>query len=313
MKDRNITLVDTLEVLLVTGVDSQRFLQGQLTCDVDTLGTSSWIPGAVCNNKGRVISTFLLFRLQSPEPAFALVLAAGMAATLSDHLARFKVFYKVELRQEAESSMLKITGELPAELAALSASMTPSPGSLASAQGFSLLRLPSGTLPEAVWLAFVRNKQADVLKHATTSKAPTRTSTATADGFVLLDPALSGSFTPEELSLDLLGAVSFTKGCYTGQEIVARMHYRGKARKRLFRFISRMDSQAPMTLSGDISLGLQSGEAVNAEIITLSSIADRLEGLVSCRTELQEQTLELKRPGAEPIIIDLRPVGTETS
>jgi len=62
-------------------------------------------------------------------------------------------------------------------------------------------------------------------------------------GILLIQDSESSLYTPEELNLDLAGFVSFNKGCYTGQEIVARMHFRGKASKRLF--LATIESASP--------------------------------------------------------------------
>lgn len=81
------------------------------------------------------------------------------------------------------------------------------------------------------------------------------------DGIPEIGTAQSEKFTPHMLNLDLLGAVSFDKGCYTGQEVVARTHYRGATRRRMLRF----ESEAPLEPGTRISDGERDiGEVLNA-------------------------------------------------
>ncbi len=81
------------------------------------------------------------------------------------------------------------------------------------------------------------------------------------DGIPEIYPATSEAFTPHMLNLDLLDAISLDKGCYTGQEIVARTHYRGASRRRMLRF----ESSAPVETGGEIFAGERKiGDVVNA-------------------------------------------------
>ena len=87
-------------------------------------------------------------------------------------------------------------------------------------------------------------------------------------------------FTPEAINLDLLGAINFNKGCYTGQEIVARMHYLGNAKKRLY----------PVTLEGKLEL-VKIGSAIcNADGKTIGHLVDIAStgsALVSLKTNCE--------------------------
>lgn len=81
------------------------------------------------------------------------------------------------------------------------------------------------------------------------------------NGFVYIGKDQSGKFTPHMLNLDLIDAVSFDKGCYPGQEIVARTHYRGATKRRCLRF----ESAEPVSVGDKVSDGSRDvGEVVNA-------------------------------------------------
>lgn len=75
----------------------------------------------------------------------------------------------------------------------------------------------------------------DIIPASSSGDAEAQKQTYIKSGIPFIHPATSGKFLPQELNLDALGAISYEKGCYTGQEIIARLHYRGKAKSRLHR------------------------------------------------------------------------------
>ena len=98
-------------------------------------------------------------------------------------------------------------------------------------------------------------------------------------GILLIQDSESTLYTPEELNLDLAGFISFNKGCYTGQEIVARMHFRGKANKRLFLASFETDAAAE-----NLTLYDNSGKALGT-LFNLQCLNDtRHIGLVILKT-----------------------------
>src|SRR3990167_5001748 len=164
----------------IIGIDAEKFLQGQLTCDVRLANGASCL-GAHCNPQGRIISLFILLKFND---AFYLILPRSMIDIALPALKKYAVFFKVQLSDIAD--------EKP--VAAL-----------------------ANITDEAAW-------------HRTNINA----------GIPAIYPETSGKFLPHELNLDKLGALNFDKGCYTGQEIIARMHYRGKLKTHLYR--ARLDS-----------------------------------------------------------------------
>ncbi len=85
--------------------------------------------------------------------------------------------------------------------------------------------------------------------------------TLIAGGYAFIGPDQVEKFTPHMLNLDLLDVISFDKGCYTGQEIVARTHYKGATKRRTLRFVA----EQPVSAGDKISLdGREVGEALNA-------------------------------------------------
>jgi tRNA-modifying protein YgfZ len=159
----------TPSVIKFSGQDAEKFLQGQLTCDVRLANESCPILGALCNNKGRVIASFWLSKQAND---YYLSLPNEMVTIVLPLFKKYGQFSNIII-EEYPSSVHKI---------------------------------PS--LLECI--------------HS---------------GFAVILPHTSGHYTPHELAYPFIGAVSFNKGCYTGQEIVARMHYRGKAKQHLIHII----------------------------------------------------------------------------
>lgn len=223
---------DNLDLITVAGPDAVRLLQGQLTCDVDALSDPGFTPGALCNNKGRVLATFILVRQGA---GFYLALNKGLGSVLATALKKYLPFYKCEFKQiTVEANVcFGVAGE--------------------DAAGIFIGRVAS--LPEDKqcanladgWICTLDQTQQQYLVYSSallmTAKLAQAVTTGTLTDWLLAGmqsgqfPFLPGDaekYTPQELHLDRHQYVSFTKGCYTGQEIVARMHYRGKLKKHLF-------------------------------------------------------------------------------
>ena len=222
--DNHLTERLPLGILRFTGPDSERFLQGQLTSDVQSLGENEACPGALCSPKGRVKATFILHK--SGGDTFDMLLPQSQLELVQEALKPYAAFFKSEMQilnyelrgLLAESSMSEF--EMLESLSNFHATN--------DSAGQILLKLP-GELPRAI-----------VISQESVIDLPEKLMSISA--WRLLD-ALSGiiwiegdnveQFLPHDLSLPRLGAVSFTKGCYTGQEIVARMHYRGNPKYQL--------------------------------------------------------------------------------
>lgn len=214
----------TLELVAVAGPDAAKLLQGQLTCDVDAIADPGFARGALCNNKGRVLATFILVRRAQ---AFFFVLNEGLGAILAQTLKKFLPFYKCDMRQ-AEGTLIGIIGDGPASALAGTDTL-PESGQCAN--------LGDG------WICNLDAAQQQYIVYSPgTIALPAGIDAGSMDQWLIAGtksgqfPFTAGDtekYTPQELHLDRNGYVSFTKGCYTGQEIVARMHYRGKQKKLL--------------------------------------------------------------------------------
>ena len=224
------------EFVTVTGPDAKAFLQGQVTCDVEKLSKNNALAGAICNLKGRVIADFLLV-LDGED--CVLRTQSGMAVIIKNTLAKYAIFSKVELF--TETRFTKVLGVMTDEDEAfLTKNIEKVPEcSLSchiSAQAI-LVRIPGKDKRLEVWVHDEKRFEDWGIDHDFDSEESWNKKDIL-QGLIHVSPQLSEEHTPQALNYDLSGIIDFSKGCYTGQEIIARMHYRGSAKKRLSLLLS---------------------------------------------------------------------------
>jgi len=225
-------------VLAFRGVDAARFLQGQLSADTEKLAVGASTFAGFHNPQGRVIALLAVRRTTAEE--FFAVLPLELAASVALRLSRFVL--RARARVTDESTSWRVLG--------CSSGTTPSAG-IAMPWGIRrVLLLPM----DAPFVA---------------SEPAARVAWECADiaaGLPQVYTATSETFVAQMLNLDLLGAIAFDKGCYTGQEIIARAHYRGRVKRRMQRWHN---------LSGH---RLQPGQAVQTadgrSLIVVRSVSD---------------------------------------
>ena len=240
---RNITLsafhsILTSETLLsVAGPDAATFLQGQLTCDVSEVDAVTARLGAYCNPQGRMVCDFLLS--QAGDQRYLLRLRAANAAHTRDTLGKYIVFSKAELAQVDDTArIVAVWGDDARDTIAESLGGAPeTPLGCWHGEGASVVQLPGETPAFECYLEGADAAgRADALVAATEAGSQdTWEVIQHSAGLGRVEAANADEFIPQMLNYDLTGHVSFTKGCYTGQEVVARMHYRGKPKRRMYR------------------------------------------------------------------------------
>ncbi|TFW11467.1 folate-binding protein [Massilia arenosa] len=232
-----------LGLIAVTGADAASFLHNQLTNDVEHLGLNEVRLAGYCTPKGRLQATFLMWR--SPESIF-LQLPREIQPPLQKRLSMFVLRSKAKLEDATPEVALGIGG----------------------VQGEAALRDVFGALPAAP-NTHIDSEHGTVVRVADAAGAPRYqwlTSSSTADaawptlaalaqggpdawirssilaGVPQITARTQEQFVPQMVNLELLGGVNFKKGCYPGQEIVARSQYLGKLKRRTARAI--IDGQA---------------------------------------------------------------------
>ena len=222
-----------LALLEIQGADAVTFLQGQVTNDVKLLdGTTSHYAG-YCNPKGRMLAMFFAFaHLDHLHLQFPKTLAEPIMKRLKMYVMRSKVTI-----QDVSDSIIRFGIAGPGSEAALAkvfSKVPQQPHELVTLDNGVVIRLP-GPVPRfqiysndehaaAIWQALAQS-------HKPAGKAVWDWLEIQA-GIPDVLPGTQEEFVPQMLNLDALGGINFKKGCYTGQEIVARTHYLGKVKRR---------------------------------------------------------------------------------
>lgn len=212
-----------LGLIKISGLEAKKMLQGQLTCNVEEVTPHHALTGAHCNPQGRIIGLFLLSLFQDD---YYMLMPRSMISIAMTALKKYAVFYKVELTDVSDHFMLLGIQEqmaaVPKEVAAI-------------------------ILPYDSTRVILFGKIQDIKKMETKRDQPPPKNSHSwkyldiKAGFPQIYPETTGKLLPHEINLDVLSAISFEKGCYTGQEIIARMHYRGKLKKRMYHAMISFD------------------------------------------------------------------------
>ena len=225
-----------------SGEDAQGFLHNQLTCDVEALAPGRSTYGAYCTPKGRVLASFLLWRA---EDSFFMQLPSSLREPIQKQLSRFILRAKVKAADAtAEWAAAGVMGGGAEALVQRAAGETPQAvHEVAQTASAMTIRL-SG---DRFLLVAARDKAQAVLdalsSGADKSDPETWQQRIIRAGVPMILPATQEAFVPQMINLDLLGGVSYDKGCYPGQEIVARMHFRGTLKQRMY--LAHMDGEPP--------------------------------------------------------------------
>jgi folate-binding protein YgfZ len=227
-------------VIMVSGADARAYLQGQLTADLDTLD-SNRVQLACCNSpQGRVQAVFWMV---ARADGIALVLPAALVDSTVLRLRKYV------LRAKAKIEAAKHLQVAVAARSALPADVTLANGvSHREMDGVSYFTLPG---IEDVLLLGAFSASVDVETEHRWHLANIRAA------LPQVYPETHEAFVAQMLNIDLLGGISFEKGCYTGQEIIARAHFRGTVKRRMFLFRGTGPAPAPGTrvLSGQQHAG----------------------------------------------------------
>ena len=241
-----ITPLCHLGVICITSEKVIDFLQGQTTCDFKTLSTTNSLPGAQCNPKGRMLNSFTA--LQVAENEVLLIMDRALVEPTLVSLGKFAPFFKAVLADASEQyAALGVFGE------SVSERIIQQYGSAPEAINESLVT-SNAHIVRLAEQAFLVVMPFDVLNEQWQALAQHATAAGTNAWQLQMIEAGLGQvvadthemFIPQMLNLQATGAISFKKGCYTGQEVVARMKYLGKLKRRMYRInLSDTDKPSP--------------------------------------------------------------------
>ncbi|HYW03154.1 MAG TPA: folate-binding protein YgfZ [Gammaproteobacteria bacterium] len=251
-----------LGVIGVHGEDAANFLQGQLTADLRDIDSGRATPAGHCDPKGRLLATLRVFRR---DDRWALELPRDQVEFMLERLHKFVLRARVTL-EDASDGIIRIgvSGpEAAAELEEILVGAVPAaPWMVAEREDASVIRLP-GPHPRFE----IAGERVEPMRRLW-ERLNVRCAPVGADAWQLLEiiaglPTVyartSGEFLPQMVNLDRIGGVSFRKGCYPGQEVVARVHSRGRVKRRMYRAHLEADATPapgdPVLADGERTVG----------------------------------------------------------
>lgn len=285
-------------LLAVIGPDAGKFLQGQLTCNVDELSLEHSSLGACCTNKGRMVASFRILRAAD---GYLLEMHRGLIEPLIEHLKKFIVFFKAEMHDASDSLVrLGCIGTLGTSIAEATGSLPETINQVGERDGTFVIRLHGAPARYEIWTppknaTRIWQALAEVATPVSWNQWMLEEIRA---GIGFVAPETREAFTPQMLNYQLLDAISFTKGCYTGQEIVARTQYRGAIKRHMMRLEAQTRSHVPAGTPVLDEEQKQIGEVVCAAL-TATGTAELLAVLHEGALDQTGLTLDLPdQPGA---------------
>ena len=248
--------LDGWALVSVQGADSTSYLQGQLTLDVAALGADQHRPAAHCDAKGKMWSNLRLFHRGE---GYAYLVRRELRDTQLTELKKYAVFSKVTLAPDDDAVLLGVAGfQARAALTSLFDALPDGDHPVVHQAESTLLWFPT---PAERFLIVTTREQAQTLQQKLADDAQLNDSAQwlaldIEAGIPVIEPATAAQLIPQAVNLQALDAISFKKGCYTGQEMVARAKFRG-ANKRALYWLAGQASRVP---AANDSLELQMGE-----------------------------------------------------
>jgi tRNA-modifying protein YgfZ len=273
-----------LAVIAVTGRDARTFLQGQLSNDILGLERHPGMLAAWCNRQGRVLATL---RLAARGDAVLLVLQRKLADTLIAQLSAYVL--RADVRFEDCSGRIEVAGLVDAQ---------PDPRwsqSAAAAAGLAMLV----ATPRRILLAGPRAMLDAALVAIPRTSADDWALVSIADGEPSIMPTTAALWLPQMLNLDLVGGISFSKGCYVGQEVVARAQHLGRLKRRMLRYVGPADAELQPAQA------LFSRDALAAQVVAAARDATSTQCLAVVELRFCSDLLGSRPGGSDFVPADL--------
>lgn len=256
-------------ILTVTGEDALEFLQGQLTQDVARVSQSSSLWSAWCNAKGRVQATM---RLLSIDGGFGLILPLDLCEAVVQRLAMYRFRSRVEFALSGDDWTAVAVQAADDITRIQQLELLPVAGETLTSLGIHAVRPHTAVVFVELYGPAAAFRSARLEPHHPLAMHEWQAARIIA-GMPDIGAANTERYTPHMLNLDRLDAISFDKGCYTGQEIVARTENLGRSKRRLAGFTA----QGPGIVIGDklVAGDREVGDVVNvsgAELLAVTPL-----------------------------------------
>ncbi|CAM4311064.1 tRNA-modifying protein YgfZ [Citrobacter portucalensis] len=226
--------LDDWALATITGVDSEKYIQGQVTADVSQMTEHQHLLAAHCDAKGKMWSNLRLFR---QGDGFAWLERRSLRDAQLTELKKYAVFSKVAIAPDDERVLLGVAGfQARAALANIFSELPNSDKQVITEGASTVLWFEH---PAERFLLIVDATTAETLVEKLRGEAELNNSQQwlaldIEAGIPVIDTANSAQFIPQATNLQALGGISFKKGCYTGQEMVARAKFRGANKRAMW-------------------------------------------------------------------------------
>lgn len=251
-----------LAIIEISGVDAESFLNGQFTSNIEKISEHQLQFSSWCNPKGQVKTTFYIYR---HADNFYILLSEELKVSFLKQLSMFILRADVQLTDRSDS-LTRLGLCLEKSDVSQSDSLNQLPDNLA------VLPMSSTETEQKQprYIIVTDIEQADSIRDTLTGQLADTGSSVwqlldIQAGIPWLTPETSEKFLPQMLNLDLMDALDYQKGCYPGQEIIARLHYRGQLKRRLYLATCTTDV---FPESGDVILSPENntvGTVINAQ------------------------------------------------
>lgn len=233
-----IVSLNQYSVIKLSGVDATSFLQGQVSCDVTKLTGENWLAGSHCNAKGKMWSTFIAKKID--DELYLVATKESAAASLAE-LNKYGVFAKTDIVDDTANWHIYGSDQT-------------------DAQGHNFELAPNHVL--------ILSKN----EIETNRDAAQWWHQEVLSGRAHLFANTIGEYVPQMLNLQALDYISFNKGCYMGQETVARMRYLGKNKRALF--TASIDQTVEFEIGQDVYVSLNGNRRAQGKVINFSNYQD---------------------------------------
>lgn len=287
----NYALLDDFSVLKASGADALEFLQNQFTQDLNLVSAEQAQLSAWCNAKGRSLASFLIWRDAEANDCFYLLIKKDIVEPTLKRLKMFVFRNKVDL-EELDLPILGLWSE--------DKGLQYAPEALGGKEGFAVtqqnnqhwVRFPAKGSEQRYLLIADSHSTAEFDPQELLPKRDSFEYTASESIFwnaldiiqaiAWVELANREEFIPQSINYDAIGAVNFKKGCFPGQEVVARSHYRGTLKRRAFIAYTSQDAQ-------DIAVGADifQGDRPNGQVVNIAHLPDGKGTWVLFETRLE--------------------------
>lgn len=301
-----------LGVIKASGEDALSFLHGQFTNDLNHVNPTLSQLSSYCNPKGRMLAIFRVFK---KEDDFYLILRRDVLDAVLKKLTMFKLMAKVELSDVSDELILFGLAGPDAE-PLLKENNIPAPTDIdhsTQKNETTIIRIPSKS--SRYLMVSTPGNSSSFWKTLSEKTTPTNSNIwdlhDIQSGIAQVTAETSEAFIPQMVNLELIGGVNFQKGCYPGQEIVARTHYLGKPNRRMYRVNIASDADIP---AGTNIFSTKDGEQAVGKIVSAKASGNSSsDALVVLRTANEnDNELHLESLTGSKITIQTLPYSLES-